>query len=354
MPEAPTDVLIRGAGPVGATLALALRDSALRVALLQRDDPPSSHAFRPIALSYSSRLILDRLGVWRNLPAARIARVRVSQSQSFGRTRLEASDAGVPALGYVVEYADLAACLRSALQEGHVELTHEERVARCEVHAEGWSDASEKRYAQDAVVARVFFESGERDTAHERFTPEGPLAVLPLERGSAVIWSVQPARAQALASGPDKYFLRALAELAPREAGTPVAVEERSTQALALRVRRTRVEERHVYIGNAAQTLHPVAGQGLNLGLRDAWDLAQILRDADDPGERSILARYAAGRRLDARATIQLTDGLARAFLGSGRLAAGLRGAALTALDVLPAPRRFFARRMIYGASALP
>jgi 2-octaprenyl-6-methoxyphenol hydroxylase len=113
-----------------------------------------------------------------------------------------------------------------------------------------------------------------------------------------------------------------------------------------------------VYIGNAAQTLHPVAGQGLNLGLRDAWDLARILREARDPGDAATLARYAATRRLDAQATIRITDFLAGAFLGSGGLARAARGvvmtAALTALDIFPGPRRFFARRMIYGPSALP
>ena len=105
-----------------------------------------------------------------------------------------------------------------------------------------------------------------------------------------------------------------------------------------------------VYIGNAAQTLHPVAGQGLNLGLRDAWDLAQLLRDAPDPGDAATLARFAARRRLDAGAAIRVTDLLATALLRSNPLT----GAALTALDVFPAARRFFARRMIFGASALP
>jgi len=109
-----------------------------------------------------------------------------------------------------------------------------------------------------------------------------------------------------------------------------------------------------VYIGNAAQTLHPVAGQGLNLGLRDAWDLAQILREARDPGDAATLARYAASRRLDVQATLRVTDLLAGAFLGSGRFSRAARAAALTALDIFPAPRRFFARRMIYGPSALP
>ena len=108
--------------------------------------------------------------------------------------------------------------------------------------------------------------------------------------------------------------------------------------------------ERAVYIGNAAQTLHPVAGQGLNVGLRDAWDLARIMRDADDPGALAVLSRFGASRRLDAGAAVRVTDFLAQAFLRSNPL----RAAALTALDIFPAPRRFFARRMIFGPSALP
>jgi len=114
------------------------------------------------------------------------------------------------------------------------------------------------------------------------------------------------------------------------------------------------VEPRAVYIGNAAQTLHPVAGQGLNLGLRDAWDLAQVLRAAEDPGDEAVLARFAALRRADAAATIGVTELLARGFAGRNPLARALRGVALTGLDLLPPARRFFARRMIFGPSALP
>jgi 2-octaprenyl-6-methoxyphenol hydroxylase len=129
-------------------------------------------------------------------------------------------------------------------------------------------------------------------------------------------------------------------------------------QPLTLRIHPTRIGNREVFIGNAAQTLHPVAGQGLNLGLRDAWELAQALRHAPDPGDAEILAQYAARRRLDAGATIRMTDFLASAFLGSPGPLHAVRGAArgvlLTALDVFPPARRFFARRMIYGPSALP
>ena len=121
-------------------------------------------------------------------------------------------------------------------------------------------------------------------------------------------------------------------------------------QPLFLRFKDKIVGERAVYIGNAAQTLHPVAGQGLNLGMRDAWELAQIMREADDPGDAATLARFAARRKLDAGAAVRITDFLAQAFLRSSVLGA----VALTALDIFPAPRRFFARRMIFGPSAAP
>jgi len=131
-------------------------------------------------------------------------------------------------------------------------------------------------------------------------------------------------------------------------------VENRAVQPLTLKVRAARVAGNEVYIGNAAQTLHPVAGQGLNLGLRDAWELARVLGAAADPGSAATLARFAAQRRLDAGATIRITDFLAAGFAGDSAFLRTARGAALTALDLFPPTRRFFARRMIFGAAALP
>jgi 2-octaprenyl-6-methoxyphenol hydroxylase len=359
MPETGTDkeidVLIRGAGPVGCTLALALQDCGLRVSLLDPSPEKKSMPFRPLALSYASRLILERVGAWEGLPATPIETVLVSQQGGFGRTRLEALDTGVPALGYVTDYTSLLVSLGKKIEQHGIRKTPEDIPAQCAVHAEGIAqDAGEKRYRQDAVVALVQMASPAETTAHERFTPEGPLALLPHAGRYALIWSANPERARSLADCSENEFLKELSAAAGRRIGTPVAVEGRAVQPLSLRVRPTRTAERSVYIGNAAQTLHPVAGQGLNLGLRDAWDLAQILREARDPGDAATLARYAASRRLDAQATIRVTDLLAGAFLGSGRLGRATRAAVLTALDVFPAPRRFFARRMIYGPSALP
>ena len=356
MPAAAPDVLIQGAGPVGCALALALSESTLEVRILEKKSAPAG--FRPITLSYASRLILERVGVWDALAATPIETILVSQSGGFGRTLMEASDAGVPHLGYVLDYSALTVALRARAARffsTEVFSIEEEAAARCTVHAEGVArDAEEIRYSQDAVAALVTTEPAAQAAAFERFTSEGPLAFLPLAGRYAVVWSASPQRARQLAEAPEGEFLAALAAAAGRKPGRPVAVESRAVHPLALRVREARVAPRAVYIGNAAQTLHPVAGQGLNLGLRDAWELAQIWQGAQDPGDAALLARYAARRRLDAGATIRVTDWMARGFTGSSPLSRTARGLALTALDVLPGPRRFFARRMIYGPSALP
>ena len=335
---------------MGCVAALALRGSPHAVRLV--DSGAAAPSFRPIVLSYASRLILERVGAWTSLAVTTIDTIHVSQAGAFGRTVLSAADAGVPALGYVVEYAQLVASLRKPLGEL---LTTRELPARCVVHAEGMSpDAEVKRYAQDAVVALVETAPAARSVAYERFTREGPLALLPFAGRYALVWSLPPQKAQALAAAPPSEFLRELNAAAGTRPGRALGVEARAVQPLSLRVRDARIGERSAYIGNAAQTLHPVAGQGLNLGLRDAWELAQIMRTSPDPGDGATLARFAARRRLDAGATIRATDLLAGIFLGLNPLAAAARGAALTALDIFPAPRRFFARRMIFGPSALP
>lgn len=343
------DILIRGAGPVGCVLALALQDSPFRVALVGKEMAPG---FRPIALSYASRLILERLQVWPRIEVTPIETIHVSQQGGFGRTIIDARDAGVPTLGYVTEYGRLVTVLQEQCRHLFVQ---SEEAARCTVHAEGTSaELREKRYAQDALVAVIRTDPASQSLAFERFTPEGPLALLPLAGRFALIWSCRPERALTLADCDDSTFLAALYAAAGHRPGKPIEVVGRAVQPLALRVRPARVEPRAVYIGNAAQTLHPVAGQGLNLGLRDAWDLSRTLRESADPGDARVLARYAASRRLDVRSTIGITDALAGAFLAANPAARTARGLALTALDLFPGPRRFFARRMIFGPSALP
>ncbi|MDQ5850117.1 MAG: FAD-dependent monooxygenase, partial [Pseudomonadota bacterium] len=228
MPADDIDVLIRGAGPVGCTLALALRDSGLRVAVLDLDGPKPS--FRPIALSYASRLILERVGVWDALQPTPIETIEVSQAGGFGRTRLGAGDAGVPALGYVTEYSALLQALKAPLSG---RLSSGEVPSRCVVHAEGLApDVSEKRYAQDAIVAQIDTDPAAATTAFERFTAEGPLALLPFGARYALIWSTTPERAAKLAAASDDEFLRALALAAGCRAGVPFKVGVRAVQPL--------------------------------------------------------------------------------------------------------------------------
>jgi len=357
------EIAIRGAGPAGCVLALLLHGAGRTVRLYERRPRAVPvGGLRPIALSYASRLILERAAAWRALAPTPIEQIRVSQAGELGRTHITSQDAGVPALGYVVDYGALQAALAAQAEAVGIEIDYGSEpeavaapFARLEVHAEGVAgDASEKRYPQEAVLALVGAEPRAGTTAYERFTGDGPLALLPLEGRFAVVWGTSVTRAPRLVAAPAADFLDALAQACGAHPGRFVSVEGRAAVPLALRVRATRIGERAVYVGNAAQTLHPVAGQGLNLGLRDVWELAQALRAAPDPGDEDVLRTYAARRRLDAFATVRVTDLLATVFLGANPFAAAARGLAMIALDACTPARRFLARRMIYGASALP
>ncbi|MCX7961727.1 MAG: FAD-dependent monooxygenase [Burkholderiales bacterium] len=350
-----TEIAVRGAGPVGCAFALAVARAGRAVLLCAPAAPRPPAPWRPIALSYASRLILERLDAWAPLRATPIRTVHVSQARGFGRTRLEAADAGVPALGYVVDYAALSAALENLARARGIPIVSEAPRAALVVHAEGFAaDAEEKAYGQEAVLARLACRPAAAHTAFERFTSEGPLALLPADGSYALVWAMRPARAEALAGAAPQAFLAALQTAVGARAGRFVDVSECSRVPLALRVRASRIGVREAFIGNSAQTLHPVAGQGLNLGLRDAWTLARLVAEADDPGDARLLARFAAARAFDARATIGATDFLAGAFLADDAASRAARGAALVALDACAPARRFFARRMIFGAYALP
>lgn len=358
--EVAAEVAIIGAGPVGCALALELHRGGRPVVLCAKPRRDARAAFRPIALSHASRLVLERIGAWDALPATPIRHIHVSQAGRFGRTRMDAEDAGVPALGYVLDYGTLAEALFDLAVARGVEIAAEAPEASLVVHAEGAApavgekDCQTKNYRQEALVTLVTTAPASAGTAFERFTQEGPLALLPMDGRYAVIWAMKPERAASLAAATESEFLAALRAAFGARAGEFVAARERVRVPLTLRVRASRIGVREAYVGNSAQALHPVAGQGLNLGLRDARDLARLLQDAEDPGDARLLARYAATRNLDAMATIRATDLLAGAFTGGGPLLAAALGAAMTALDAFSPARRFFARRMIFGTAAVP
>ena len=343
------EIEICGAGPVGCVLALLLSASDKSVALVGAPSREKEKTFRPIALSHASRLILERVGAWAALSPTPIERIRVSQQGAFGRARLDARDAGVPALGYVVAYSDLLESLLQELARRKIPLEAEASEALLAVHAEGISDdAREKRYPHDALVAAVSVEPAAAATAWERFTPEGPLALLPLARRYAVVWAMRPEKAQALAAAPAAAFLGALQEAFGGLAGRFSAVAERAQVPLALRVRAARLGPRAAYVGNSAQALHPVAGQGFNLGLRDAAMLAEVLFEAQaqraDCGAPEVLARFERSRAADRRGVVWFTDTLVRGF-GDARAGVGLlRDLGLLAFDLAPPAKRALAR----------
>ncbi len=380
-PEAPADidVLILGAGPVGMTLALALAGSALKVQLAdrrtvsrQQNDP------RALALSYGARQLLEPLGAWPDKAATPITEIHVSQ-HGFGRTLMKREDYGLPALGYVARYGEVAATLAAtlsgtaileeseiigidALTEG-VDVTLKQGNAtrhirtRLLVHAEGASEdrrASRIRdYRQHAVVAEVRTTPGHGGRAWERFTADGPLALLPLGDAYSVVFTVPPGKADQLMTLGDADFLAALqAQFGQRLSFT--ATGPRARFPLALRLRRDVARGREIWIGNTAQTLHPVSGQGFNLGLRDACQLARHILAQEDPGAPTALARYAAQRRLDRLGGAAFTDGIVRLFSNDLPPLRIVRGLGLFALDLFPPARHFVTRRMIWGARAWP
>ena len=371
LPQA--DVVIAGGGPVGCALALALSDSGVSATRIADE---SETADRPIALSHGSRLILERLRAWNSIPNTPIETIHVSQ-QGFGRTVLRCAEYALPALGYVTAYSDLVAQLSARSPAVGASLTHWENDAsgvtvrlsrgkdlmsiraRVLVLADGGKldlAKRERSYGQHAIVAEVVAERPRHGVAWERFTPEGPLALLPYGKRHALVWSMNPARARSLLDCDERAFLDSLREAFGGRLGEFKLATRRAIFPLALRHGAINPEPRILAIGNAAQALHPVAGQGLNLGLRDAWELARMLLDVAEVeiGSPEFLARYVRRRRLDRYASIGFTDFLVRIFSNSHAPLSAIRGAGLAALDALPAARGFLARRMIFGARALP
>ena len=380
------DILIAGGGPVGAALALALQGSGHSVMLAEARSADSAAVrsadfgdARPIALSYASRLILERLNVWSGLPVTPIETIHVSQQGGFGRTLIRAADCGLPALGYVASYDELQQSLLAApcsakrlfgarltafdgttvaVQTQDGELAFAPRLT---VFADGASIADgraapgyRKDYRQTAVVAWVKTAHAHRGRAWERFTPEGPLALLPHAARYGLVWTASPDRAARLSALDTPGFLAELHASFGDRLGAFIEAGERAAFPLTLRYQRDETRPHCLSVGNAAQTLHPVAGQGFNLGLRDAWELARLARETREPGSDSFCTRYHRARALDRGAGIRFTDSLVGLFSNSNPLFRFGRGAGLLALDLLPFARRFVARRMIYGARAFP
>ena len=380
MDEPVSSVLIVGAGPVGAVCALALQQQGVAACVLEAQREDARADTRTLALSHGSRLILDRLGVWEKLAdVTPITRIHISQRGALGVTRLSAAELDVPALGYVLPYAALTAALKQALREADIAVEYGVAVDRIQSTAdaatlhtadgrmlsaplvavadggrgeEAPKPRFERDYDQMAVVCDVQTELPHASQAFERFTPEGPAALLPKGDRYALVWTASNADAERIAALPDGEFLVALQRHFGGRQGRFLHAGPRKTFPLRLAWTGSEAAERVVRIGNAAQTLHPVAGQGFNIGLRDAWELASLCGDtpASELGSVAMLAAYARGRRSDVLGGLGFTDFLVRTFSNDIAPLRHARGLGLLALEALPPLKRFVARRMMFGA----
>jgi 2-octaprenyl-6-methoxyphenol hydroxylase len=397
------DIAIVGGGLVGASLAVALRGLPLRIALIEAHAPDSrsqpSFDERTTALGNASRRVFEALGVWQALvaEAAPITTIHVSDAGRFGFARLAAAELGLPALGYVVPNRVLgrelwraltlapemtafmparlqaltvaadAATLQLALPDGLTSISAQLVVAadgaQSVVRKAAALGAAVDDYGQVAIVASLRTDKVNDGVAYERFTAAGPMALLPIRAADddawrTLVWAARPDDADRLLQLPQDEFMREWQQAFGWRAGRAVKLGQRARYPLALSRSAGSVAPRIVLLGNAAQSLHPVAGQGFNLGLRDAAELAELLHAVTASGEldigvESVLAPYAAARARDRDGVIGFTDTLVRVFASDHRLAVAARDAALLLFDLLPPAKRALSRVSLgFGARA--
>ncbi|MGI9320795.1 MAG: 2-octaprenyl-6-methoxyphenyl hydroxylase [Thiogranum sp.] len=394
-----TDILIIGGGLVGASLAVALGQAGLNVTVVEACplsvDQQPNYDERSIALAQGSQCIFSALGLWQSLQdeVCPIHTIHVSDRGHFGFTRLRREQQGVPALGYVATARVLGKTLLDRLgrlpnvrtlapaqlidfqvrADGvSTRLMLEDQTLECStrllVAADGAQSSvrdqlgihsSRRDYGQTAVIANVTAARGHENVAYERFTDSGPLALLPMSgRRCALVWTVRSDQSDEVMGLDDAQFLSRLQERFGYRLGRFVKVGQRHAYPLQLLQSRESVRPRMALIGNAVHTLHPVAGQGFNLGLRDVAALAEVVMDArrkgQDIGDPAVLARYADWRQTDQRRVVAFTDGMVRLFGHSLPPVTWLRDAGMLALDICPPAKRWFGRLTMGRAGRLP
>jgi 2-octaprenyl-6-methoxyphenol hydroxylase len=374
VPDIGADVAIVGAGPVGMALAALLVKRGVdgaRVALIDAKTLAQAAADpRSLALSHGSAQLLGEIGAW-PIACTPIHQIHISRRGHFGRSMIDRFDHGIDALGYVTHYGALVTALGAACERAGVAVMRPARVvgqiehgdgvnvqlddgravsAALLVQAEGGlfdtqgERAQRRDYGQTAVIARVSASAPLAHRAFERFTGEGPLALLPQAGADghhyALVWCVRPEHAEALLALDDADFLAQLGAAFGTRVGRFTRTSARVAYPLGLNAD-ARATARTVAIGNAAQTLHPVAGQGLNLGLRDAAVLARLVAQGR-AGE------FTGTRQADRGLTVGLTDAMARAFAAEGPSQA-LLGLSLGLIDAVGPARGLLAELMMYG-----
>lgn len=398
------DIVIVGGGLVGATLALALSRYAFwSVALVEKNafDFASAHTVlhpsfdaRNTALSNGTCELFDQLGLWSELKplAEPITTIDVSDQGGFGHVTIDAAEERVAALGYVIENRFIGQALLVALRDAErvkvfapAEFSKPRAVAggftgeitgvleatkvrtRLLVVADGADSPTcdqlgigvdRKPYGQQGIVTAVVSDRPHQGRAWERFTSQGPLAILPQTEGRlGLTWCVDNAEAERLMSASDADFLAELQAKSGSVAGELLRVGRRYAYPLRLVLAEEQVRPHLVVLGNAAHGLHPVAGQGLNMALRDVVVLVRVLVDAAKRelplGQFQVLQQYLAERGPDQFSTIQFSDKLTRLFSTDRAPVRMIRNAGLALFDVLPGAKHTLARYAMGRAVAM-
>ena len=389
------DVVIVGGGMVGASLALLLEPlmkAGLSIALVDQHPLSSNQLQQPsfddrtTALSLGTQRILESLNVWNAMEhgATSIEHIQVSQQKQFGRVRLHATESGVDALGYVVEnrvigqglvngllaseqlaalapavvqsyeVSELGARLQLLKDDQEIVIDTQLLIVADGANSEGCRQLgihqSQRDYQQKAVVCNVSFDRPHDQWAYERFTSQGPLALLPMSQNRfALVWCNETKHAEHIAQLADHEFQGELQQAIGFDKGRIVKVGQRFSYPLSLVQAKEQVRRHLVVLGNAAHALHPVAGQGFNLALRDAQCLANVLIEAHRNkiplGELAVLNNYQMLQAQDQTVTIGMSHSLPVSFTQAGLHWSALRGLAMTAMDLLPTAKQLFSNQ---------
>ncbi|MDO9168901.1 MAG: 2-octaprenyl-6-methoxyphenyl hydroxylase [Methylobacter sp.] len=392
------DLMIIGGGLAGNCLALALKDTGLKMAIVEASTAEQLHdaaaGDRALALAAGTVKMLEALGIWQNISqaATAIKNIHISDQGHFGKVRLSAQQENVAALGYVISARDIETHVAKLVNAANIELICPARLvglmagnsavnvslkrgdvslnlsARLLVGADGGNSSVRKlleiaqqitEYGQTALVTTVQSSLPHNNTAFERFTASGPLALLPVKTDHcAVVWTRSSEDADALMSGSESDFLAELQQCFGYKLGKfSLAAPPRAFPLSLIRAEKM-LANRTVIIGNAVHQLHPVAGQGFNLGLRDVVQLAEMVinqhQKNQDIGDAQFLTAYAQSRQKDHARTIGFTDTLVRIFSNDWLALAVVRNVGLAILDHIPTAKTLLTRHAMGLAGRLP
>ncbi len=378
------DLIIVGGGMVGASLAYALKTSPLKIALIEafnvKTNQQPSYDDRGIALSYGSQRIFETMGLWSQLAphSTAITDIHISDRGHFGATRLSAQTENIPALGQVILARAMGQVLNQAMSEHEtldmmcpnrvtaleqqadaVELTLDDDrklTAKLIVAADGANSTirsllalsvTEQAYQQTAITANINTERPHNGRAYERFTEHGPIALLPMpDQRCSLIWTVKSGDETANNALDDSAFLKQLQSEFGYRLGKFTQVGKRGHFPLKLTQTDQPIQDRIVFVGNAAHNLHPIAGQGFNLGLRDVVALSDVLIDeAKDCGDARLLHDYQQWQQGDQDTVIKATDRLVRLFSNNNPILGHGRSAGLMVLDLIPPAKHWLAQK---------